>query len=101
MTNERFDRDRLVAEAAAIAGSDDFGEDSWQEGLDVLLDGFAHEARLHELGVEIAAGGVTEYLATRAGITAWRAAHPAVEASASAAVKADGLGCAWCERERG
>lgn len=74
----RFDRDRLVADAAAVAGSDDFGEDTWQEGLDVLLDGFVEEARLHDLGVEIAAGGVTEYLATRAGITAWRAAHPSV-----------------------
>lgn len=80
MTNERFNRDRLVSEAVAIAGSDDFGEDSWQEGLDVLLDGFANEAQLHELGVEIAAGGVVEYLATRAGITAWRADHAEVAA---------------------
>jgi hypothetical protein len=78
MTNDRFDRDRLVTEAAAIAGSDDFGDDTWQEGLDILLDGLDREARLHELGVEIAAAGVTEYLANRAGITAWRAAHPAV-----------------------
>ncbi len=78
MTNDRFQRDRLVAEAVAVAGSDDFGADTWQEGLDVLLDGFATEARLHELGVEIAAGGVVEYLANRAGITAWRKDHPAV-----------------------
>lgn len=78
MTNDRFDRDRLVAEAVAIAGSDDLGDDTWQEGLDVLLDGFATEARLHELGVEIAAGGVVEYLANRAGIAAWRKEHPAV-----------------------
>ena len=78
MTNDRFDRERLVAEAVAVAGSDDLGDDTWQEGLDVLLDGFATEARLHELGVEIAAGGVVEYLANRAGITAWRKDHPAI-----------------------
>lgn len=78
MAHERFDRDRLLAEAVAIAGSDDLGEDTWQEGLDVLLDGFANEAQLHELGVEIAAGGVVEYLANRAGITAWRADHPEI-----------------------
>ena len=78
MTNDRFARDRLMAEAVAIAGSDDLGEDTWLEGLDVLLDGFANEAQLHELGVEIAAGGVVEYLANRAGITAWRAAHPEI-----------------------
>ena len=67
-----------MAEAIALAGTDDFGEPSWQEGLDALLDGLQNEARLHELGVEIAAGGVVEYLATRAGITAWRAEHPEV-----------------------
>jgi hypothetical protein len=78
MRNDRFDRDRLVTEAIAIAGSGDLGEDSWQEGLDVLLDGLANEAQLHELGVEIAASGVVEYLANRAGITAWRTTHPDV-----------------------
>ncbi|MCU1370670.1 MAG: hypothetical protein JWO77_1864 [Ilumatobacteraceae bacterium] len=78
MTTDRFHRDRLLAEAVAIAGSDDLGDDTWQEGLDVLLDGLAGEAQLHELGVEIAAGGVVEYLANRAGITAWRTAHPEI-----------------------
>jgi hypothetical protein len=78
MGNERFDRDRLVAESIALAGSDDFGEPSWQEGLDVLLDGYANEARLSDIGVEIAATGVVDYLTTRLGITAWRAEHPEV-----------------------
>lgn len=78
MTNDRFDRDRLVDEATALAGSDDLGDDTWQEGLDVLLDSYANEARLHELGVEIAASGVVEYLANRAGITAWRKDHPEI-----------------------
>jgi hypothetical protein len=74
----RFDRERLVADALALAGADDLGEPTWQEGLDVLLDGLVDEAGLHELGVEIAAGGIVEYLANRAAITAWRTAHPAL-----------------------
>lgn len=78
MSADRFDRDRLLDEAFTAAGSDDLGEPTWQEGLDRLLDGFAHEARLHELGVEIAAGEVVTYLANRASITAWRHAHPEV-----------------------
>jgi len=73
-----FDRDRLVAAAVARAGADDFGEATWQEGLDVLLDSLQQEARLHELGVDIAAGEVTTYLANRLGITAWRRDHPEV-----------------------
>ena len=75
---ERFDRDRLLEQAVATAGADDLGEASWQDGLDRVLDGLAHEARLHELGVEIAADEVVSYLANRLAITAWRAAHPEV-----------------------
>lgn len=75
---ERLDRDRLVEEACAKAGSDDLGEPTWQEGLDHLLDGFVHEARLHELGIEVAAADVVGHLANRAALTAWRTAHPEI-----------------------
>ena len=78
MSNDRFNRDRLVGEAIAQAGTDDFGEPTWQEGLDILLEGLQSEARLHELGVEIAAGDVVNQLATRLGITAWRGEHPEI-----------------------
>ena len=80
MGSNRFDHERLVEEATTLTGEDDFGEPTWQEGLDVLLDSLQHEARLHELGVEIAAGDVTTYLANRLGINAWRRDHPAVAA---------------------
>jgi hypothetical protein len=76
---ERLDRDRLVEEALATAGSDDLGADTWQEGLDRLLAGLHEEARLHELGVEVAAGAVVGYLANRAGIEAHRAQHPELD----------------------
>ncbi len=62
----------------ARTGEEDFGEPGWQEGLDLLLDGLRHEARLHEIGVEIAATEVVNYLATRLAITAWRRDHPEV-----------------------
>ena len=75
---DRLDRDRLVDEAIAATGENDLGEPTWQEGLDLLLDGFANEARLNELGVEIAAGDVVAYLTNRLAITAWRRDHPEV-----------------------
>ena len=56
MEADRFDRDRLVAEAMAATGEEDFGGTEWQEGLDILLDSMLGEARLNDLGVEIAAG---------------------------------------------
>jgi hypothetical protein len=78
MTTDRFDRDRLADEAVGATGYDDFGDDTWQEGLDQLLASFRDEARLHELGVEIAAGDVVGYLSNRLAINAWRAEHPEV-----------------------
>lgn len=73
-----LDRDQLVENAIAAADLDDFGEDTWQEGLDRLLDDLVHEARLHELGVDIAAGDVHTYLTTRLGIIDWRKQHPEI-----------------------
>jgi hypothetical protein len=82
MGAERFDRDRLVTEAIEATGEDDFGGTAWQEGLDILLDGLRQEARLNDLGVEIAAADIANYLATRLAITAWRRDHPEVAAGA-------------------
>jgi hypothetical protein len=78
MGGDAFDGDRLVAEAVTLVGDDDFGEATWQEGLDVLLDSLQNEARLHELGVDIAAGELQMYLANRLAINAWRREHPEV-----------------------
>ena len=71
-----FDRDQLVADAVAATGCDDFGEPTWQEGLDRLLDSLATEARLSELGVSIVDAEVGSYLRNRLGIVAHRAAQP-------------------------
>jgi len=78
---QRLDRSALVAAAVEAAGLDDFGEPTWQEGLDRLLEDLRAEARLHELGVEIAAGEVLEYLTNRLGIVAYRKDHPRLAAA--------------------
>lgn len=75
---ERFRAERAIEEAVAGTGLDDFGADGWQEGLERLLDSFATEADLTDLGVEIAAGDVQSYLTTRLRLVAWRAEHPAI-----------------------
>lgn len=78
MATGRFERNALVDAAVTRAGAEDFGENSWPEGLDILLDGFQHEARLNDVGVEIATTEIVNYLATRLAITAWRRDHPDV-----------------------
>ncbi|MBI2706033.1 MAG: sulfotransferase [Actinobacteria bacterium] len=80
MATYSFDRDQLVETAINDTNLDDFGEPTWEEGLDRLLDDLVQEARLHELGVDIAAGDVTTYLSTRLGIVEWRRRHPEVAA---------------------
>ena len=83
MADDRFDRDRLVTSAMEATGVSDaslLGDDSWQEGLDRLLDDLQHEARLSELGTEIVLGELAGYLATRLRVHQWRRDHPAVAA---------------------
>lgn len=73
-----FARDRLVAAAIEATGHDDFGADTWQEGLDVYLDALAATADLNDIGVGVATDGIVTDLSNRLRIEAWRAEHPAV-----------------------
>ncbi len=78
MDTPRFERDALVDTAIAAAGSNDLGEDSWQEGLDHLLDDLDGPARLNELGRTVAETDVVGYLTSRLRILEWRRTHPEV-----------------------
>jgi Sulfotransferase family len=84
MPTDRFVPDRLVEQACELAGSADFGDfgfgDSWRDGLALLCDGLARQARLSELGVEIACGDILRALTNRLQIVAHRAAVPTVAA---------------------
>lgn len=86
MTAERFVPDRLIEQACETAGSDDFGDDligdgSWREGLALLCDGFATEARLNDLGVEIAVADLVRPMVNRLQIVKWRKENPDVAAA--------------------
>src|SRR5690349_2146306 len=71
-------RDRLVAAAIDAAGADDFGGDTWVEGLDIFIESLGESARLNEIGVGVADDGIVNDLANRLRIEAWRKEHPAV-----------------------
>jgi hypothetical protein len=80
MPGPRFERDRLLAAAVESTGFDDMGEATWQEGLDLLLDGFATEADLNDIGVAMVETELVGYLANRLAILEWRRTHPDVAA---------------------
>ncbi len=81
MTAERFVQDRLVEQACELSGSDDFGDDdTWRDGLGRLCEDFVSEARLNDLGVEIAVLDIVRALRSRLQIIKWRNENPAVAA---------------------
>ena len=75
---ERFKPEALIATAVEQAGCDDFGADGWQSGLELLADGLVNEARLSDIGVEVAYLDVIRALTSRLGVIAWRKEHPEI-----------------------
>jgi hypothetical protein len=81
MDTTRFEPERLVEQACDAVGSDDFGaDDTWRDGLARLCDGFVREARLNDLGVEIALMDLVRPLISRLQIIKWRNDNPDVTA---------------------
>ena len=54
--------------------------ETWRDGLGRLCDGLVGEARLNDLGVEIAALDIVRPLKNRLQIVEWRKAHPEIAA---------------------
>ncbi len=75
-----IDIEPLIDAACTEAGADDFGEDTWREALDVLVDAIDREAELNAIGEAMVPGEITGYLRDRLGIMAYRDAHPDVAA---------------------
>ena len=71
-----LDAGRLVEQACTQTGLSDFGEETWQDGLERLVDSLRAEARCNELGTAIVEGELTGYLGDRLRIVADRHAHP-------------------------
>jgi hypothetical protein len=70
---ERFQPELLIEQACEQAGCEDFGgDDSWRDGLALLCDGLASEARLNDLGVEIAVLDLLRPMVSRLQIIKWR-----------------------------
>ncbi|OBJ86813.1 sulfotransferase [Mycobacterium sp. 1245852.3] len=75
---DRFAPERLIAAACDEVGSDDFGDEGWRPGLHRVTDGLINDARLSDIGVEIAHLDLMRALKNRLGVIAWRKEHPEV-----------------------
>ena len=72
-------RDELTAAATAQAGLDDFGGDSFHEGLDVLTRSLEHEARLNAAGEAFVYPRIIGHLVQRLQVEDWYRRHPEIE----------------------
>ncbi len=70
--------DALVAEARAVDGLEDFGDDSYREPLEQLLYSLEHEADLNDIGRTVLRQRVVDILATRLRVQAWLGRHPEI-----------------------
>lgn len=68
----------LVATACTRAGSDDFGPDTWREGLAVLVRALNEEAALNELGVAVFTDQIVGNLVNRLQVEQWYSRHPEI-----------------------
>ncbi|MCU1400088.1 MAG: hypothetical protein JWN62_3197, partial [Acidimicrobiales bacterium] len=78
MTHAVLNAATLTDRARAETGLDDFGEDSWREGFERLLESMVSEARLSEVGQHVAAAMITGDLRARLWVTHWHAEHPEI-----------------------
>ena len=60
-----FEVDALLERAADAAGTDDYGDPSFREGLTQLVESLNHEARLSELGSVMAESFLISTLTNR------------------------------------
>jgi hypothetical protein len=78
-SGQPLDMDALVALACDRAGSEDFGVDTWREGLEILVHALNTEAALNEMGVGAMTDQICGYLVNRLLIEQWYEKHPEID----------------------
>jgi hypothetical protein len=72
--------DALIETARERTGLDDLGGSEFRDGLDRLVDGLQHEARLNELGMALVPENLLFYLSNRLQLRDWHVQHPEIGA---------------------
>lgn len=70
--------DAFIAAAIEQTGLDDFGSDSFREGLDIFCASAEEEAQLNDIGAMAVPGGITSALANRLRVVDYATQHPEV-----------------------
>ncbi len=73
-----FRPDSFIDAAVAETGLDDFGGDSYREGLDHYCESAASEAQLNGIGSAVVPGAIVSALSNRLRVIDWAKQHPEV-----------------------
>src|SRR5271170_6186119 len=68
----------LLVRATDETELSDFGEDSWEEGLDRLVHSLHAEGDLSEVGEGVAAAMIADFLKSRLWVVDWHHRHPEI-----------------------
>ncbi len=71
--------DRLMAAATDQAGLGDFGDDSFRDGLDILIRSFREEASLNATGEAVVYPRLVSHLVNRLQVEDWYRRHPEID----------------------
>ncbi|HEY4333158.1 MAG TPA: sulfotransferase [Ilumatobacteraceae bacterium] len=74
----QFQPDELMAAASAQTGLDDFGRDTFREGLDIFCASAEDDAQLNDIGAAVVPGAVLGALSNRLRVVDWAKQHPEV-----------------------
>jgi hypothetical protein len=74
----RLDTQRLIRHAAKKTGLQDFGDESFREGLEVLVRALNDEAQLSQIGQVVAYYNLLDHLCVRLSLIAYRTQRPEV-----------------------
>ncbi len=80
MTIEALSVAQLAEQACQVTKLNDFGEATWREGADRLVEELNGGAKLNELGGVIAASEIVSYLSNRLRVVDWVKRHPDIAA---------------------
>ena len=78
MDDSNFDADAVVADAQAVDGLKDFGDDSYREPLEKLLWSLQYEAQLNAIGKSVLRQRVVDILATRLRVQSYLSRYPEI-----------------------
>jgi len=70
---------KVLAAASAATGLDDFGDNSFREGLEILTRALRYEATLNALGETVLRQQILQHLKQRLQVEDWYKRHPEIE----------------------